>query len=51
MKAKKSKLDAILDSLEDWCRNDPDEQKLPGPLSAVLKAKTELKKLRKSAEA
>jgi len=41
-----AKLDDILDSLEDWCRNHSDEERFPGPLKSVLKAKRELKALR-----
>lgn len=53
IKAKKTKemlhLDKILDSLEKWVRNDPFGERLPGQLSTVLKAKKELRKLRKQA--
>lgn len=45
--AKKAKLDKILASLEDWCRNAPNEERLPGPLGSILTAKKELAKLRK----
>lgn len=41
-----TKLNAILDSLEDWCRNHPDEERLPGPLESVIKAKRELQRLK-----
>jgi hypothetical protein len=43
-----SKLDAILDALEDWCVNFPTEERLPGKLSTVRAAKKELLKLRKN---
>lgn len=44
-----SKLDEILDSLEKWIRYDPFGERLPGQLSTILKAKKELRKLRKQA--